>query len=293
MDRGPVRPIVVAVDDTGPADAAVEWAAAEAATRQRPLRVVHALAAPRSVDPSAVSVVVAQVAAERVRADEIASRAVSCAMGIAPDLDVTVRLVEGTAASVLLREARSAGGLVLGVGERWTARRLFGDSVSATVATRANCPVVLVPDKQPPPGRPEVVLGLDNGAAGLPALGFAFRAAWHRGVPLTVVHASWRAHERIGPAELSLAAFGDLLDDSVTAQALLRAQRQFPSVDVRTRLVEGDAAAALAALSTGATLLVLGSAGRRRIGRPAVSVGRRLLTAATCPVAIVRSEPTS
>ena len=55
MDRGPAGALVVAVDGTGSADDAVDWAAAEAAARHRPLRVIHALAVPQSVDPCATA----------------------------------------------------------------------------------------------------------------------------------------------------------------------------------------------------------------------------------------------
>ncbi len=47
MSPDPARAaVVVAVDDLGTAADAVDWASAEAATRQSPLRIVHAVPSP-------------------------------------------------------------------------------------------------------------------------------------------------------------------------------------------------------------------------------------------------------
>lgn len=267
MDREPARPIVVAVDDTGSADEAVDWAAAEAAARRRPLRVVHALTVPLSVDPCATGAVIAQVVTERAKAKTWLTRAVARATAVASDLEVTTGLLEGPTAWALQREARGAAELVLGLHPRRTGlRALFTDSVSGRTATVANCPVVVVRRRQHRVrSLPTVVVGFDSALSCRSALRFAVCAAWQRDIPLAVLHST--------DVEPTLAHW----------------RRQLPGLEIRTQFLTGDPATELAAGSAGAALLVLGSAGRRRFLRPTVSVGRQLLDEPGCPVAIVRT----
>ena len=267
MDRDTALPIVVAIDDTGSADDAVDWAAAEAAARHRPLRVVHALTVPLSVDPCATGAVIAQVVSERARAKTLLARAGARAAAVVSDLPVTTGLLEGPAVWALQREARGAAELVLRLHPRRTGlRALFTDSVSGRVATGTPCPVVVVRRRRHQARTsPTVVLGFDSALTCRSALRFAVCAAWQREVPLTVLH-------------------------SVDVEpALAHWRRQLPGLDVRTQHVAEDPALALAEASAGAALLVLGSAGRHRFLRPTVSVGRHLLEEPGCPLAIVRT----
>lgn len=267
MDRDPALPVVVAIDDSGSADDAVEWAAAEAAARHRPLRVVHVLTVPLSVDPCATGAVIAQVASERGRARTVLDRSVARAAAVASDLEVSTGLLDGPTVWALQREGRNAAELVLGLQQRRTGlRAVFTDSVSGRVASGADCPVIVVRRRH---GRvrswPTVVVGFDSSLSCRSALRFAVCAAWQREIPLTVVHSA-----DVEPA-------------------LAHWRRQLPGLEVRTQLVVHDPATELTEAAAGAALLVLGSAGRRRFLRPAVSVGRQLLDEAGCPIAIVRN----
>lgn len=194
MDRGQPGAIVVAVDDTGSADDAVEWAAAEAAVRHRPLRVVHALAVPQAVDPCATGAVIAQVLVERARAEQILNRAVARASAVASDLEVTTAVLDGPVTWALRREARDAALLVLGSPDRRgrlsRMSRLVADSVSGALTATAHGPVVVVRRRaRQVRSQPAVVVAIELGIAGAAAMRFAFAAAEQRGVPVTAVDA--------------------------------------------------------------------------------------------------------
>lgn len=125
--------ILVGVDGSAPARRALEWAAAEARLRACELVVVHAYYDPRGE-----------------RADSppatLARRDLEAALdGFDPHgVVVHPRLVEGTVAAALLREARSAELLV--VGSSLPRRGVPPlDSVGLSCARHASCPVVVVP----------------------------------------------------------------------------------------------------------------------------------------------------
>lgn len=132
--------ILVGVDGSAPARRALEWAAAEARLRACELVVVHAYYDPRGE-----------------RADSapatLARRDLEAALdGFEPDgVVVHPRLVEGTVAAALLREARGAELLV--VGSRHPGRGVPPlDSVGLACARHASCPVVVVPTLAGPAG---------------------------------------------------------------------------------------------------------------------------------------------
>lgn len=194
MTRRSESPVVVAVDETGCADEAVEWAAAEAATRRRPLRMIHVLGVAQSVDPCATGAVIAQLLTERARAEDLLARARRRAAHVASELAVSSAVLDGPVTWALRREAHSASLLVLGARDRRTRwGRVLADSVSGSVTRDAACPVVVVrrrAEAGAPPGRaPTVVVGLELGIAGSAAVRFAFAAAEQRGIGVTAVDA--------------------------------------------------------------------------------------------------------
>ncbi|GAA4990113.1 hypothetical protein GCM10025734_16780 [Kitasatospora paranensis] len=73
------------------------------------------------------------------------------------------------------------------------------------------------------------------------------------------------------------------------AGELRRVLAEAPSVEVRERLVRGNAADVLLAAAEGADLLVVGSRGRGTFARALLgSVSQRCAMHAPCPVVIVR-----
>lgn len=143
-------PIVVGVDARRGSDAAVAWAVAFGAATGRPVRAVMVASAP-SVFPSGIdgfglvmpdpdlfeASVALEHALDRAVPDPAAREAVQR------------RVLVGSIAECLVREAEQASLLVLGQGGPSLRRRLL--STAKAVMGRAPCPVVVVPSGSPVP----------------------------------------------------------------------------------------------------------------------------------------------
>ncbi|GLY42804.1 universal stress protein [Amycolatopsis sp. NBRC 101858] len=286
------RSIVVGVDGTESARDALDWAAAEAAVRRLPLRVVHAYAATPSWAvlgelPKPYDGIGAPDAARLVT-----EQAVQRARSVASELEIHTRLLIGTGAHALLAQGAEAELLVLGSRGVGGARGLFGGSVSFRVAMHAACPVVVVrPMRATTQGRSatRVVVGVDGSHRSGRAVEFALRAAAQRGVGVTAVHA-WSPR-----GEAGLAAVTE--DWSLAEAAEWRTlQRVFSpwgvqvlGEQVELRLARGRPQDVLVAESAGAALVVVGSRGRGSV-RAALtgSVSQAVLRRASCPVVVAR-----
>jgi nucleotide-binding universal stress UspA family protein len=290
--RGSV--VVVGIDGIGTADDALDWATAEAAARGCRLRIVHAFHPPLLVDPYGVVPPLGDLPVVWAGAEQVLASAVARARSVAPDLPVTSRLLQATAVSALLGEARDACVLVLGSRGRRGLRGRWSRSIPVQVAAHAPCPVVIIrlPDvldaRLSPP---RVVVGVDASTSCTGALGFAFHAAGQRGVPLIAVHA-WTPDppgdlEAVtGPSALAEALAGRILD-----RALDRWRSAFAAVSVHTVLVRGEPAHALIATSHGAALLVIGTRGRGRVMKAVLgSVSDTVLRHSRCPLAIIHYD---
>ncbi|MFJ9566209.1 universal stress protein [Streptomyces fuscichromogenes] len=276
-------PLVAGVDGSDGSLRAVDWAVAEAARHDVPLRLVYASLWERY--EGGVPAVGAERPSERVLAEHIVASAADRAARREPDVKVTTDILPEDAVDTLLREGDNACALVVGSRGRGEIKGLLLGSVGLAVAGRAHCPVIVVRgDKAGLAGTHErILLGAGAPDTGGEAARFAFREATARGCALDVVRA-WR---RPMPAEESARdperQASDMLD------TLLREpMAEYPDVRVRSVPIEGPAHRVLLHRSAAADLVVLG-AGRRRghrglqLGR----VGHALLHHADCPVAVV------
>jgi nucleotide-binding universal stress UspA family protein len=192
-----VAPIVVGIDARGIASDAVCWAAAEAATRRCPLRLMHAFHPPALINPYDVSSAGYEFIQARQAAEQALRDAAALARSIAPETTVSTRLHFGAALPALRAESTGAGLLVVGHRGLSGVRGLPTGSVAVRVSARAGCPTVVihprdptVPRTSPPcPRPPQVVVGVDTTPWCASAIGFAFQAAHQRGIRLTAVHA--------------------------------------------------------------------------------------------------------
>jgi nucleotide-binding universal stress UspA family protein len=180
--------VVVGTDGSDPSFRAVEWAAREAAMRGAALRIVTVPMLPRLMSrraPEGTPDTVADVIVRAAR-DTLAAAAERAAE-LETSLAVQTALKPGPPAGGLADAANDASMLVVGSrGSGGFAALLLG-SVSRHVATRADCPVVVVRDKTAAVHR-EVVVGvrdLDQPAA----IGFAFAEASRRKARVRAVHA--------------------------------------------------------------------------------------------------------
>jgi len=143
------RPVVVGVDGSPAAAAALRAAVARAVAIGAPLRVVCAWTptAPGAwdraywlaVDPHTDPDDTARAAAERVAAEAVAD-----ALNRAPDLHVEARVSGGDPATALLDAAGDAGLVVVGARGRGSLASLFLGSVSHGVVHGARVPVLVV-----------------------------------------------------------------------------------------------------------------------------------------------------
>jgi nucleotide-binding universal stress UspA family protein len=299
MNRGGKRgAVVVAVDDDGSAYDAVDWAAAEAATRGCPLRLVHALRPPLPPDPYGVAPMIDSFGPARAAAESALLDALGRARSVASDLAVSTRLVLGSARWALLREADGAQLLVVGSHRRSGLRGLLAGSTSIHVATHASCPVVVVHPANNTSAAARaaarVVVGVDLTSTCTPAIGFAFQAARQRGIPLTALHA-WTPDP---PADIEAISgsptMAEALARRATEKGLARWRDEYTDVPVVTELARGDPAQALVTGSRGAALVVVGSRGRGQILATVLgSVSQTVLHHALCPIAIVRHDCTT
>jgi nucleotide-binding universal stress UspA family protein len=271
LDLDDVRgSVVVAVDGSEHAERALRWAADEAALERRRLTVV-------AVGDTAGASVAEATAAATLRH---------------PDLPVTSHVVHGDPRQVLVDASAHAFELVLGSRGRGAVRSMLLGSVSATVSALAVCPVVVCRPVEPGAGRTGVVVGADGSPESLPVIEFAYRHAFLRGAPLTVLHSFFDAaaavaqyHQARGePAEVpELADLRAALSASVAGL-----EEDYPGVPVTLTLQHGLADQALAPRHAQWDLVVVGRHPMQSLGRLLTgSIATAVLERATCPVAVV------
>ena len=141
--------IVVGIDGTEHAAAALRWAAEEAALRQATVVAVHAWTfmpvttpADSGLVPMAWTESMDVLDASRAAAERIAGDVVRAVLG--EEHDAVVKVVEGGPATALVEEAAGADLLVVGNQGRGNLASALLGSTSAEVADAAPCPVVIV-----------------------------------------------------------------------------------------------------------------------------------------------------
>ena len=284
------RQVAVGVGQVEREDATLRWAAAEAASRRVPLRVVHAYewqpgpvwAGRLRPVPDSVLQEVRQAAAERLAA------AVAGCEAAEPGLPVTGVPAEGPAVDVLLSEARTAELLVLGSGHGAGI-----GTIVQSVAERAACPVVVVRGVARRHRAARVVIGLDvapDGPArhgdGALAVGFEFAQRWQAAVDVV---SCWQPNLMDSESLLEpvVAAEQAAVEERLGEQ-LAPWLRKYPEVAVAATVLEQRPVAGLTERVGAADLLVLGRHGSHPV-RALGSVHLAALRRAGCPVALVPS----
>ncbi|MEW6470874.1 MAG: universal stress protein [Actinomycetota bacterium] len=137
--------IVVGVDGSPEAAAALRWALGEARLRHATLEAVHAWLFPVVGDVPGAAVDSLARALERA-ADGLLNQVVDDVAGTDPGVKLERRVVEGAAAAVLIDAAAGADLLVVGSRGRGGFAGLLLGSVAQQCLHHAPCPVVLVRD---------------------------------------------------------------------------------------------------------------------------------------------------
>src|SRR5882672_4841463 len=100
--------VVVGVDSSPDSLAAVDWAAADAARRHRPLRIVHAYLWPVVSPPLSAGPTASFDKAMREGAQEILAEALARARGVASQLPITTEMPIQQATAALVNASRRA-----------------------------------------------------------------------------------------------------------------------------------------------------------------------------------------
>jgi nucleotide-binding universal stress UspA family protein len=284
---------MVGVDGSLAGQHALDWAAAEAASRALPLQIVHA---GHFLDYEWLSGSTADSIARDLDdyAQALLLEAVDRVCDRHPTIEIIPTVSTATPEKFLLAQSSGAAMIVLGahVDPAAVPTAGFGRSRSIThsVAAYARCPVVVVNTPRPsdPAGRDAVVAGVAASPGGREALRAAFAEAAYRGWELVAVRAWGDLEWDALPGTDSLAAELEATEAALVERCLSEFVAAHPDVVVRRRLVRGSAAAALEDEATGSRVLVLGC--RRysdhwfsRLG----PVASWLLHRAPCPVAVV------
>lgn len=143
MDQGT---IVVGVDDSKQARAALRWAAAQARSTGCVLHGIHVLEWPRTTDMYGYAVVADQVLPDgadldsfyRVPSEEVFAE-------VDPEPDWRLTFAQGHAGHVLVDASRDARMLVLGACEHTGVMRLLNGSTGHYCLNHVECPLVAVP----------------------------------------------------------------------------------------------------------------------------------------------------
>lgn len=137
--------IVVGVDGSAGADAALHWAVHEARLRGATIEAVHAWTYPYVADVAYLARASIDRAEVEGSAKEVLREALHRVLG--PDGDVRVEEIvsEGSAAHILTETAKGADLVVVGTRGHGGFSGLLLGSVSQQVVHHAPCPVVVVP----------------------------------------------------------------------------------------------------------------------------------------------------
>jgi len=283
--------VVVGVDGSEPSLRAVRLAAAEAARRHRPLRVVHGFIWPLLNVPVSPAPDAPPGGGLRHQAEELVAAAVAEAEATVPGLSISGEIIDGEAAAVLIGESPNAALIVLGDRGMGGFTALIIGSVAVQVAAYADCPVLVARGEQ----RPDepVVVGMDGSAASRLAAEFAAETALTRDVPLHAVHA-YRHPGSSGPGDMQPLVYdADGLhteQEQVLAGWLAGLVESHPGLRLTGVATRGRARTVLTEASRTAQLVVVGGHGRGEVtGLLLGSVSQAVLHHAHCPVAIVRA----
>ena len=287
--------ILVGVDGSAASDAAVRWAAREAAMRRLPLKLLHAVQPTflRSAEgPTDDAITQSQIDHARRIVD--ASRALVDQLMLGTPVDVRTEVQYARIAPTLAEASEQAWMIVVGSRGRDAVEEHVLGSVSAGLLNHAQCPVAIVHE----PGSAQqhirddapVLVGIDGSPTSEAATALAFDEASRRGVPLVALHAwsdvgvfpvlgmDWRKYRDEGA--------------EVLAERLAGWQERYPDVHVQPRLLCDVPDKWLIEESKNAQLVVLGH--RRRGAPPEKHLGSvRHAVARSASVPVIVTPPPS
>jgi nucleotide-binding universal stress UspA family protein len=297
MLQPPRRGMLVGVDDSAAALAAVRWAAHDAALRNVPLTLVHVVDAPvPEWFDAAAPAGFRQWQEKRVRDFiEPAIKVAEESTGECGPVELDSKVFHSVTVSTLVGLSKEVEMVVVGYrGYRGAMARSFLGSVSSALVYHAHCPVAVIHDEEPlvtNVARAPVLVGIDGSPASEAATAIAFEEASQRGVGLMALHA-W-TDPRVSGSKVSYQDSkwdAQLSEEEETlAERLAGWHERYPNVGIRRRVEIGDPARWLIEASERAQLVVVGSHGCSWFrGMLLGSVGAAVVNRARIPVIVAR-----
>lgn len=287
--------IIVGVEGSAAASAALGEAVVIAAQRKLRLDIIHALDfAPYGfggpyMDAGGVYEWVESAG------KEILAEAERFAREIEPNLEVHTEIAIGSATQWLIESSAKARRVVIGASSSGKAATAVLGNTAVGVASHGKCPVLVVRERDGVvPNSGPVVVGVDGSATSAQAVGTAFEEAAFRGVELVAVHVwsdlSSTAFEDPRAAALAPTSFEDE-EHAVLGESLAGWAERYPEVSVRREVYLDDPRGRLLDWSSRAQLVVVGSRGRGGFrGMLLGSTSNTLIATAKCSVMVVRPD---
>lgn len=288
--------VVVGVDGSSAAGAALEWSLEVAANYRADVDALHVwhwpLPHPLPVVPD-LPAQLAELARETVDAE--LARAMARRSTSRPPVHASARTAGGDPGLALVAAATGAELLVLGRhGQSQVSRRLVGQllgSVAGFCLSKSSAPVVVVPAGAEATAPSRVVVGVDGSKASAGALRWAHGHARAVGSKVTAVLA-WQLTTLPAPSSWTGGAVPPLPEWHRNAERLLdevcAAALDADAPDIEQLVLHQPAAAGLLAAARPEDVLVLGDRGRGGFSRLVLgSVSRQCAEYAPCPVVVV------
>ncbi|OBH60288.1 universal stress protein [Mycobacterium sp. E2479] len=293
MSRTKNHGILVCVDGSAAAEAAVAWATHEAGLRDLPITLMHAVA------PVVVGWPVGQLYEDmpewqRETAQQVidqARKVVAANLDDARPAEIRTEIIYSSVVPAVVDASKDASMVVVGSQGFGAMGRLLLGSVTAGLLHHAHCPVAVIHSNAAvtPAANAPVLVGTDGSPASEAAIALAFDEASRRGVGLIALHA-W-SDVGIFPMLGMDWRDSELQGQEILAERLAGWNEQYPDVHVKRVIVCDKPSRWLLEEAKHAQLVVLGSRGRG--GFPGMllgSVSSHVAQAATVPVIVTRGR---
>ncbi|MGZ6777839.1 MAG: universal stress protein [Mycobacterium sp.] len=288
------RGILVGVDGSAAAKAAVAWATRDAAMRNMPLTLVHVVVpvvpalsmSPEIALPSDVFRWQEDQAVHVL--DEARDTVAASSRDVSPPMVHSV-VLHGGAVATLVDLSKDADLIVVGARGMGAFSRALLGSVSTGLVHHAHCPVAVIHEEAPKvAANAPVLVGIDGSPASLSATELAFDEASRRGVDVVALHA-WRDLTTL--YELPGLDVGQLEAEAKLAlsERLAGFEERYPDVKVHRIVVSDQPSRQLVEHAKDAQLVVVGSHGRGGFaGMLLGSVSTAVVHAVKAPAIIAR-----
>ncbi|MDT2008381.1 universal stress protein [Rhodococcus opacus] len=292
-----IKPIVVGVDGSESASAAVAWAARAAAALSLPLHIVTVVHIPAFYYTEPYLAESFKEELEDTAKGRLGSARVHAKQTVDEPLDITTEQHEGKVSQTLIELSANAHMVVLGSRGHGEFTGLLVGSTTSAVAAHGHCPLVVVRgrtlDGQPPTEGP-IVVGVDGSESSKAAVEVAFEQAAARGASLVAVNV-WSdvsVQPSLGASpEDPLWSSIQTGEEVVLSERLAGYQERYPDVTVERVVARDRPVRVLSEFAEKAQLIVVGSRGRGGFkGMLLGSTSNALLHTADCPVMIVRPQ---